>query len=92
MPLPTASFVGGVLVLAYLSSFVLFALLRILTGISIQRIGYSGLRRITFSPKDGIKIYVRGTGLSLHRPTFAHPTWISLHLTEPQVVIDLPAL
>ncbi|KAH0137833.1 hypothetical protein KCU67_g15644, partial [Aureobasidium melanogenum] len=42
--------------------------------------------------KDGIKIYVRGIGLSLHRPTFAHPTWISLHLTEPQVVIDLPAL
>ncbi|KAG9589800.1 hypothetical protein KCU97_g7759, partial [Aureobasidium melanogenum] len=60
MPLPTASFVGGVLVLAYLSSFVLFALLRILTGISIQRIGYSGFRRIAFSPKDGIKIYIRG--------------------------------
>ncbi|KAG9622278.1 hypothetical protein KCU64_g20869, partial [Aureobasidium melanogenum] len=92
MPLPTASFVGGVLVLAYLSSFVLFALLRILTGISIQRIGYSGFRRIAFSPKDGIKIYIRGIGLSLHRPTFAHPTWISLHLTEPQVVVDLRAL
>ncbi|KAG9950208.1 hypothetical protein KCU85_g3600, partial [Aureobasidium melanogenum] len=92
MPLPTASFVGGVLVLAYLSSFVLFALLRILTGISIQRIGYSGLRRVAFSPKDGIKIYVRGIGLSLHRPTFAQPTWISLYVTEPQVVVDLRAL
>ncbi|KAH0047405.1 hypothetical protein KCU96_g24614, partial [Aureobasidium melanogenum] len=51
-----------------------------------------GFRRIAFSPKDGIKIYIRGIGLSLHRPTFAHPTWISLHLTEPQVVVDLRAL
>jgi len=92
MPLPTASFVGGVLVLAYLSTFVLFALVRILTGVSIQRIGYSGFRRIAFSPKDGIKIYIRGIGLSLHRPTFAQPTWISLHLTEPQVVVDFRAL
>ncbi|THY92659.1 hypothetical protein D6C95_06052 [Aureobasidium pullulans] len=92
MPLPTASFVGGVLVLAYLSTFVLFALLRILTGVSIQRIGYSGFRRIAFSPKDGIKIYIRGIGLSLHRPTFAQPTWISLHLTEPQIVVDFRAL
>jgi hypothetical protein len=92
MPLPTASFVGGVLVLAYLSTFVLFALLRILTGVSIQRIGYSGFRRIAFSPKDGIKIYIRGIGLSLHRPTFAQPTWISLHVTEPQVVVDFRAL
>ncbi|KAI4716098.1 hypothetical protein E4T48_07713 [Aureobasidium sp. EXF-10727] len=92
MPLPTASFVGGVLVLAYLSTFVLFALLRILTGISIQRIGYSGFRRIAFSPKHGIKIYIRGVGLSLHRPTFAQPTWISLNLTEPQVVVDFGAL
>ncbi|KAI5238676.1 hypothetical protein E4T43_07274 [Aureobasidium subglaciale] len=92
MPLPTASFVGGVLVLAWLSTFVLFALLRILTGVSIQRIGISGFRRIAFSPKDGIKIYVRGIGLSLHRPTFAQPTWVSLHLTEPQVVVDFRAL
>lgn len=92
MPLPTASFVGGVLVLAYLSTFVLFALLRILTGVSIQRVGYSGFRRIAFAPKDGIKIYIRGIGLSLHRPTFAQPTWISLQLTEPQIVVDLRAL
>jgi hypothetical protein len=92
MALPTASFVGGVLVLAYLSTFVLFALVRILTGISIQRIGYSGLRRIAYSPRDGVKMYIRGIGLSLHRPTFAHPTCISLHLTEPQVIVDLSAL
>ena len=83
---------GGVLVLAYLSTFVLFALLRILTGISIQRVGYSGFRRIAFAPREGIKIYVRGIGLSFHRPTFAQPTWISLQLTEPRIVVDLRAL
>ncbi|GAB7354206.1 hypothetical protein MBLNU459_g4753t1 [Dothideomycetes sp. NU459] len=91
MPLPSASFVLSVALLAYLSTFVLFALLRIITGISIQRVGYSGFRRIAFSPRDGIKILVRGVGLSVHRPTFAQPTWVSLTITEPQIIIDIPA-
>ncbi|KAF2148473.1 hypothetical protein K461DRAFT_64784 [Myriangium duriaei CBS 260.36] len=92
MPLPTVSFVLGVSVLFYLSTFVLFALLRIITGISIQRISYSGLRRIAFSPRDGVSIRIRGIGISVHRPTFAQPTWISLTLTEPRIIIDLAAL
>ncbi|PNS18215.1 UPF0648 protein [Sphaceloma murrayae] len=92
MPLPTVSFVLGVGVLFYLATFVLLALLRIITGISIQRVSYSGLRRIAYSPRDGISIRIRGIGVSLHRPTFAQPTWISLTLTEPRVIIDLAAL
>lgn len=92
MPLPTVSFVLGLGVLFYLGTFVLFALLRIISGVSIQRISYSGLRRIAFSPRDGISIRIRGIGVSLHRPTFAQPTWISLTLTEPRVIIDLAAL
>ncbi|KAF2222694.1 mitochondrial protein from FMP27-domain-containing protein, partial [Elsinoe ampelina] len=92
MPLPTVSFVLGLGVLFYLSTFVLFALLRIITGVSIQRVSYSGLRRIAFSPRDGISIRIRGIGISLHRPTFAQPTWISLTLTEPRIIVDLAAL
>lgn len=91
MPLPSASFVLGVALIVYLSTFVLFALLRIITGVSIQRVGYSGFRRIAFSPQDGVKILIRGIGLNVHRPTFAQPTWVSLTITEPQVVIDLRA-
>lgn len=92
MPLPTASFLIGLVVTAYLSTFLIFAVLRIITGISIQRVGYSGLRRIAFSPRHGLKIHIRGIGLSVHRPTFAQPTWISLNVTEPHITLDLRAL
>ena len=76
----------------YLGSFVLFAILRIATGVSIQRIGYFSLRRIAYTPRDGIRIELRGLGLHLHRPTFALPTWISLRLTELKVTVDYKRL
>ena len=91
MALLNMTFIFGVVVLLYLSSFILFAILRILTGISIQRIGYFSLRRLAYTPKDGIKIEIRGLGLNLHRPTFAQPTWLSVVLTELSVTIDLTA-
>ena len=86
------TFLLGLVLLLYLASFVLFAILRIATGISIQRIGYFSLRRIAYTPRDGIRIDIRGLGLHLHRPTFAQPTWISLRLTELKVTIDINAL
>ncbi|KAF2462089.1 mitochondrial protein from FMP27-domain-containing protein [Lineolata rhizophorae] len=86
------SFLAGLFVLLYLSSFVFFALLRVITGISIQRIGYSGLRRISFAPRDGLRIDIRGLGLTLHRPTFAQPTWFSIVLTELKITVDLKSL
>jgi hypothetical protein len=92
MPLPTPTFVAGLLLLLYLLSFVVFAFIRVVTGISIQRIGFSGLRRIAFTPKDGIRIEVRGVGFTIHRPTFAQPTWLSLYLTEVKVTVDLKTL
>lgn len=91
MALLNPTFVFGVIVLAYLCSFVLFAILRIITGISIQRVGYLSLRRLAYTPKDGIKIEIRGLGLNLHRPTFAQPTWLSIVLTELVVTVDLKA-
>ncbi|RFU34928.1 hypothetical protein B7463_g1412, partial [Scytalidium lignicola] len=92
MALVNPTFIFGLFVLLYLSSFILFAVLRIVTGISIQRIGYFSLRRLAYTPKDGIKIEIRGLGLNLHRPTFAQPTWLSIVLTELAVTVDLAAV
>jgi hypothetical protein len=92
MALPTLQFLAGLLLLLYLLSFVLFAFIRVVTGVSIQRLGYSGLRRIAFTPKDGLRIEIRGLGFSLHRPTFAQPTWVSIVLTELKITLDLKAL
>lgn len=92
MALPSLQFLAGLLLLLYLLSFVLFAFIRVVTGVSVQRLGYSGLRRIAFTPKDGLRIEIRGLGFSLHRPTFAQPTWVSIVLTELKVTVDLKAL
>lgn len=86
------SFLLGLVFLLYLTSFVVFAILRIATGISIQRIGYFSLRRIAYTPRDGIRIEIRGLGLRLHRPTFAQPTWITLRLDLLKVTVDVKAL
>lgn len=89
MALLNPSFIFGVFVLLYLSSFVLFAIIRILTGVSIQRVGYFSLRRLAYVLKDGIKIEVRGLGLNVHRPTFAQPTWLSVVVSELVVTINI---
>jgi len=86
------SFLIGILVLAYLSTFVIFAVIRILFGVSIQRLWWTGLRRIAFTPREGIRVDIRGLRLSLHRPTFAQPTWLSVVVTELKVTVDLKAL
>ncbi|KAI1502335.1 mitochondrial protein from FMP27-domain-containing protein [Biscogniauxia marginata] len=92
MALLNPTFVLGIIVLLYLSSFVLFAVLRILTGISIQRVGYFSLRRLAYTPKDGIKIEIRGLGLNLHRPTFSQPTWLSIVVSELAITMDIKEL
>ncbi|KAH8705257.1 mitochondrial protein from FMP27-domain-containing protein [Talaromyces proteolyticus] len=83
---PTTVLVG--VLLLYVSSFILFAIVRIATGVSIQRIGYFSLRRIAYAPREGVQIDIRGLGLSLHRPSFSQPTWISLRLTDLKVTVD----
>ena len=87
---PTSILVGFLLL--YLSSFFVFAIVRIATGISIQRIGYFSLRRIAYAPKEGLQIEIRGLGFSLHPPSFVQPTWISIRLTELKVTLDVAAL
>lgn len=88
MALINATSFAGCLVLVYLSSFVLLAILRIVTGISAQRFGLSSLRHISYTVKDGLRIDIRGVGFAVHRPTFAQPTWISLRLQELSVTVD----
>ena len=88
MALLSPSFLFGLVVLLYLLSFVLFAVIRIATGISIQRIGYLSLRRICYTPRDGIRVDVRSLGLHLHRPTFSRPTWLSLRINDLRVTLD----
>jgi hypothetical protein len=88
MALFSLTSVAGFALLAYLATFVLLAVLRIATGVSIQRIGYFSLRHISFSPREGIRIDLRGLGLSLHRPTFTQPTWVSLVFTELKISLD----
>lgn len=89
MALLNPSFIFGVFVVLYLSSFVLFAIIRILTGLSIQRIGYFSLRRLAYVLRDGVKIEIRGLGLNVHRPTFAQPTWLSIVVDELVVTLDV---
>lgn len=83
------TFVLGVVVVVYLATFVLFAVLRILTGVSIQRVGYLSFKRIGYEPASGIKIEIRKLGLLLHRPTFAQPTWVSIVMSDSQLSVDL---
>ncbi|KAK2589939.1 Protein SABRE [Conoideocrella luteorostrata] len=92
MALLNPTFLLGVIVLLYLSSFVFFAVIRILTGVSIQRIGYLSLRRLAYTPRDGCRVEIRGLGLNIHRPTFAQPTWISLVLSELVITFDIREL
>ncbi|KAJ9652207.1 Protein SABRE [Neophaeococcomyces mojaviensis] len=91
MALINATSFAGFLVLAYLCSFVVLAILRIATGVSIQRIGLTSLRHISYTARDGLRIDIRGLGFSIHRPTFSQPTWVSLRLQDLRVTID-PAL
>lgn len=92
MALFNPTFILSILVLLYLSSFALFAVVRVVTGVSIQRLGYFSLRRLTYVPTDGVKIEIRGIGLNLHRPTFSQPTWISVVVSELTMTADLKTL
>lgn len=92
MALFDPTFLFGIFVVLYLSSFVLFAVLRILTGISIQRVGYFSLRRLAYTPRDGVKLEIRGLGLHLHRPTFSQPTWLSIVVSELVVTLNIKEL
>ncbi|KAJ6260479.1 hypothetical protein Dda_4705 [Drechslerella dactyloides] len=84
----TLSSLFGLIVVFYFCSFLFFAVLRIITGVSIQRFGYLSIRGIRFA-KNGIEFNIARAGLLLHRPTFAQPTWISLVIRDSTVSFNL---
>ena len=92
MTMAGLSLVLGSLAFLYLSTFVVFALIRIATGISIQRLGYLSLRRIAYTPKEGIRVDIRRLGLHVHYPSFARPTWVSVRLSDIKVTVDIAIL
>lgn len=72
----------------YISSFVVFALVRLTTGISIKRLGYLCIRGISWSPKSGVQITVGKVGFLIHRPSFARPGWINFYVSGLDISID----
>ena len=88
----STSFLVALLVVLYLLSLIFFAVIRIATGVSIQRLGYFSLRRVSYTFRDGVRIDIHSLGLYLHRPTFAKPTWLSLRLSDLKVTVDASSL
>lgn len=78
-----------VVFLLYLLSFVVFAIIRVITGVSIKRLGFMSLRHISFSPLSDTTVFIRSIKLSPHRPTFSRPGWFTLIINELDVTIDL---
>lgn len=78
----------GYLLILYLCSFLVLAIIRILTGVSIKRLGYFSLRHVSFSPKPGIHVSIGAIGLSFHRPTVARPGWLHVYCSNTDVTLD----
>ncbi|KAK9453298.1 golgi-body localization protein domain-containing protein [Dipodascopsis uninucleata] len=73
---------GALFCIIHLIAFVIFAVFRIVTGVSIHRLGYFSLRHITFCLKSGIQVDIRRMGLSFHRPAYSRPSWITLTVSD----------
>lgn len=76
------------LLVLYLLTFLIFAIIRVVTGISIKRMGYFALCHVSYSPKPHVYIYARRIGLSFHRPTLTRPGWVSVYLSNLEITID----
>ncbi|KAK9323136.1 golgi-body localization protein domain-containing protein [Lipomyces orientalis] len=79
---------GALFCFTHLVAFVVFAFIRILTGVSIQRLGYFSLRHISFTLKTGIQVDIRRIELNFHRPSFSRPSWITLTIADSSVYFD----
>lgn len=68
------------MVILYLFTFLVLAIIRIVTGVSIKRVGYFSLKDVSFSPKPGVHVSIGSIGLKFHRPTVTRPGWSSLSI------------
>ncbi|CAN6596682.1 hypothetical protein TRVA0_001S03136 [Trichomonascus vanleenenianus] len=78
----------GYLLLLYVLSFLVFAVIRVLTGVSIKRLGYFSLRHVSFTPRAGVHVSVGKLGISIHRPSVARPGWFSLYMNNFDLTLD----
>ncbi|KAK9478624.1 golgi-body localization protein domain-containing protein [Lipomyces japonicus] len=81
---------GAVFCLIQLVAFFVFAIFRILTGISIQRLGYFSLRHISFVLKLGVHVEINRIKLDFHRPAFSSLSWVTLTVSDISVIFDNP--
>ncbi|KAE8393528.1 RNA pol II promoter Fmp27 protein domain-containing protein [Aspergillus alliaceus] len=72
----------------YFASFLVLAVFRVATGISIQRIGWLSLHHILYSPREGPQIKIHHLGFTFHRPSCHKPTWISIRLEQLIITLD----
>ncbi|KAK9469177.1 golgi-body localization protein domain-containing protein [Lipomyces arxii] len=79
---------GALFCFTHLLAFVVFAFIRILTGVSIQRLGYFSLRHISFTQKSGIQCDIRSIKITVHRPAFSRPSWVSLIVADTSIYVD----
>ncbi|KAJ8103749.1 golgi-body localization protein domain-containing protein [Lipomyces tetrasporus] len=79
---------GALFCFTHLVAFVVFAFIRIFTGVSIQRLGYFSLRHISFTLKTGIQVDIRRIELNFHRPSFSRPSWITFTIADSSVYFD----
>ena len=84
--IPTAVF--AIILLFYLCTFILCAIIRFATGISIQRLGWFSIRRVVWTPKDGYQVAARAVALSIHWPSFAQPTAVTIQLKGATLTVD----
>lgn len=78
--------------LLYLSTFILFAIIRVVTGVSIKRMGFFSLRHISFSPSSDISISIRSLQIALRRPTFSKPNWFGIVIKDLQVNLTIEGM
>ena len=78
----------GFIFLLYLTSFVVLAIVRIGTGLSIQRFGYLSLKRVAYALSDGTRLEIRDIRILIHRPSYARPTWVTLRCYGLKIIID----
>ncbi|KAK9452154.1 golgi-body localization protein domain-containing protein [Limtongia smithiae] len=79
---------GAAFFLAHLLAFVVFGFIRIVTGVSINRLGYLSLRHISFSLRSGIVVDIGRAKIDFHRPAFSRPSWISLTVSDISLYFD----
>ncbi|KAK9377614.1 golgi-body localization protein domain-containing protein [Lipomyces chichibuensis] len=79
---------GALFCFTHLVAFIVFAFIRILSGISIQRLGYFSLRHISFTLKTGIQVDIRRIELNFHRPSFSRPSWITFTIADSSLFFD----